>query len=192
MVEIMTILLSVVFLMPMPILPLHILFLNLVINIAPAMALSFEPDEDNIMKEPPRDAKESLISRGFLTQILISGTVIGLSSFLIFIFFQKQSSELNYAQSATFTFMAVAQLMHVWNVRKENAFGLLSMAKENKQLLGALGISFVLQLAAIYIPWLNHVLGTKPLAITTWLVILAAGSVTTGIVYFVKKIFKIK
>ncbi len=81
MVEIITIFLSVSFIMPMPILPLHILFLNLVIDIAPAMALAYEPAEANIMKAPPRGARSGLINKKFLGRILISGAVLGLSSF---------------------------------------------------------------------------------------------------------------
>lgn len=192
MVEIMTILLSVIFLFPMPILPLHILFLNLVIDIAPAMALSFEPAEENIMKTPPRDAKSGLISKVFLGQILISGIVIGLSSFAIFIFFKNQNADLNYAQTATFTFMAVAQLLHIFNVRKEKIFGLKTIILQNKVLLGALALSFALQLSVVYLPFFNRVIGTTPLNLTTWLIIIVGASITTSLVFFIKKIADVK
>jgi len=70
MVEIVTIFLSVIFLMPMPIQPLHILFLNLVIDIAPAMALAFEPAEDDIMKRQPRTKADGLVNKRFLGRII--------------------------------------------------------------------------------------------------------------------------
>ncbi|GEQ50464.1 cation-translocating P-type ATPase [Tetragenococcus koreensis] len=67
MVEIIAIFASVVFLLPMPIAPLHILFLNLIIDIAPAMSLSYEPAEENVMERGPRSKKDSLVNRHFLT-----------------------------------------------------------------------------------------------------------------------------
>ncbi len=190
MVEIITIFLSVSFLMPMPILPLHILFLNLVIDIAPAIALAYEPAEANIMKAPPRGARSGLINKKFLGRILISGAVLGLSSFLIFNFFLNQNTSLNYAQTATFTFMVIAQLLHVLNVRKENGFGLSTIIQENKILVGAVGLSLVLQLLVIYVPFLQQTVGTTPLTAETWVVILLAAVVTTSVVYAIKKVMR--
>ncbi|HKM41894.1 MAG TPA: cation transporting ATPase C-terminal domain-containing protein, partial [Methanocorpusculum sp.] len=190
MVEIITIFLSVSFLMPMPILPLHILFLNLVIDIAPAIALAYEPAEANIMKAPPRGARSGLINTKFLGRILISGAVLGLSSFLIFNFFLNQNTSLNYAQTATFTFMVIAQLLHVLNVRKENGFGLSTIIQENKILVGAVGLSLVLQLLVIYVPFLQQTVGTTPLTAETWVVILLAAVVTTSVVYAIKKVMR--
>ena len=190
MVEIITIFLSVSFLMPMPILPLHILFLNLVIDIAPAIALAYEPAEANIMKAPPRGARSGLINKKFLGRILISGAVLGLSSFLIFNFFLNQNTTLNYAQTATFTFMVVAQLLHVLNVRKENGFGLPTIIQENKILVGAVCLSLLMQLLVIYVPFLQQTVGTTPLTAETWVVILLAAVITTSVVYAIKKVMR--
>jgi len=190
MVEIITIFLSVSFLKPMPILPLHILFLNLVIDIAPAMALAYEPAEENIMKAPPRGARSGLINKRFLGRILISGAVLGLSSFLIFNFFLSQNTPLLYAQTATFTFMVVAQLLHVLNIRKENGFGLATLIRENKILVGAVGFSLFLQIIAIYVPFMQQTIGTMPLTAETWVIILLAAVGTTSVVYAIKKVMR--
>ncbi|GAA3011028.1 HAD-IC family P-type ATPase [Tetragenococcus solitarius] len=108
MVEIVTIFASVVFLLPMPIAPLHILFLNLIIDIAPAMSLSFEPAEDDVMARGPRSKKDSLVNRHFLTRIIFSGVIIGLSAFVLFRILLNGDHSNEYVQSAVFSFMAIA------------------------------------------------------------------------------------
>ncbi|NLO35887.1 MAG: HAD-IC family P-type ATPase [Clostridiaceae bacterium] len=188
MVEIVTVLLSVLFLAPMPIRPLHILFLNLVIDIAPAMALAFEAGEKDIMSRPPRQAKGGLVNGLFLTRIVISGVVLGICAFLVFQFCLGRQPSLAYAQTATFTFMTVAQLLHIFNVRKEKGFGLDATLGRNKVLLFSLALSFLLQLAAVYLPFMNSILGTVPLDLTTWLVLMAAAMAATAAVYLLKQL----
>jgi Ca2+-transporting ATPase len=192
MVEIVTIFLSVLFLLPMPIQPLHILFLNLVIDIAPAMALAFEPAEEDLMKRQPRSKADSLVNKRFLGRIILSGVVIGLTAFAFFGFLIQTSHELAYAQTATFTFMAVAQLMHIFNVRKQSGFGLDKSLFKNKPLIGALLLSIGLQLSAVYVPFMNELLGTSPLEAGTWGIIFVAASLSTLVVMGLKKAFQLK
>ncbi|MFS1005510.1 Ca2+-transporting ATPase [Enterococcus sp. AZ178] len=192
MVEIVTIFLSVIFLMPMPIQPLHILFLNLVIDIAPAMALAFEPAEDDIMKRQPRSKADGLVNKRFLGRIILSGVVIGLVAFGFFNFLMLTDHELLYAQTATFTFMAVAQLMHIFNVRKSSGFGLDKTLLKNKPLMGALLLSVGLQLSAVYVPFMNELLDTMPIQAGTWGIIFAAAAISTLIVMGLKKLFQLK
>ncbi|WP_291292448.1 HAD-IC family P-type ATPase [Enterococcus sp.] len=192
MVEIVTIFLSVLFLLPMPIQPLHILFLNLVIDIAPAMALAFESAEEDLMKRQPRSKEDSLVNKRFLGRIILSGVVIGLTAFAFFGFLIQTSHELAYAQTATFTFMAVAQLMHIFNVRKQSGFGLDTSLFKNKPLIGALLLSIGLQLSAVYVPFMNELLGTSPLEAGTWGIIFVAASLSTLVVMGLKKAFQLK
>ncbi|MEK0152758.1 HAD-IC family P-type ATPase [Tetragenococcus halophilus] len=188
MVEIIAIFVSVVFLLPMPIAPLHILFLNLIIDIAPAMSLSFEPAEDNVMARGPRSKKDSLVNRHFLTRIVFSGVIIGLSAFALFWILLNGNQSSEYLQTAVFTFMAVAQLMHILNVRKTNSFGLDRSFFQNKALLGSIALSIALQLVAVYAPFMNDLLGTEPLRLVTWLGILGAAIISTVIVGLFNKI----
>ncbi|MDN6498021.1 MAG: HAD-IC family P-type ATPase, partial [Tetragenococcus koreensis] len=188
MVEIVAIFASVVFLLPMPIAPLHILFLNLIIDIAPAMSLSFEPAEDNVMARGPRSKKDSLVNRHFLTRIVFSGVIIGLSAFILFWVLLNGNQSGEYLQTAVFTFMAVAQLMHILNVRKTNSFGLDRSFFQNKALLGSIALSIALQLVAVYAPFMNDLLGTEPLRFVTWLGILGAAIISTVIVGLFNKI----
>lgn len=192
MVEIITIFLSVIFLLPMPILPLHVLFLNLVIDIGPAMALAFEPAEDDIMKRQPRSRSDSLVNKKFLGRIILSGIVIGIVAFGFFNILLHTNHSLEYAQTATFTFMAVAQLMHIFNVRKNSGFGLDKSFFRNKILIFAILTSIGLQLIAVYVPFMNDLLGTTPIQPSTWLVILTTAIVVTFVVKGLKKMFQLK
>lgn len=190
MVEILTVLLSVIFILPMPIQALHILFLNLVVDIGPALALAFESSEDDIMALPPRDSKGGLVSRQFLSQIITSGIIIAVSSFIIFRIAYVREASLEYAQTATFTFMALAQLFHVFNVRKEKGFGLDKSLLKNNLLIVALLISFFLQLSVVYVPVMNIIFGTQPLTAGTWFYILIGVIVTTALVFVMNNIMK--
>ncbi|MBF7097436.1 cation-translocating P-type ATPase [Alkalibacter mobilis] len=185
-VEILTILLSIIFFAPIPILPLHILWLNLVVDIFPAMAMGFEPAEENIMSQPPRSKNEGLVGKRFLYKTIISGSIIGTASFIVFQIILFRGASLELAQSVTFTMMAVSQLLHTLNVRREKKFGLDKTLKKNKVLLGALILSFSAQLLAVYLPVMNKVMHTVPIDLKSWIVIGAGALLTTGAVHLVK------
>lgn len=193
MVEIMAILTTIVFMLPMPIQPLHILFLNLLVDIGPAIALAYEKAEDNVMEHPPRNPESGLVNKTFLSRIIISGVIIGLGAFGVFYLFHNIfGMSLTYAQTATFTYMAIAQLFHILNVRRLSGFGLDKTFFQNKLLLAAMAFSVVLQLLVVYVPFLNNVFGTEPLTLATWGIILAIVLVVTIIVYLVKKLAGLK
>ena len=193
MVEIMAILTTIVFMLPMPIQPLHILFLNLLVDIGPAIALAYEKAESNVMEHPPRNPESGLVNKTFLSRIIISGVIIGLGAFGVFYLFHNIfGMSLTYAQTATFTYMAIAQLFHILNVRRLSGFGLDKTFFQNKLLLAAMAFSVVLQLLVVYVPFLNNVFGTEPLTLATWGIILATVLVVTIIVYLVKKLAGLK
>lgn len=193
MVEIVAILTTIVFMLPMPIQPLHILFLNLLVDIGPAIALAYEKAEANVMEHPPRNPESGLVNKTFLSRIIISGVIIGLGAFGVFYLFHNIfGMNLTYAQTATFTYMAIAQLFHILNVRRLSGFGLDKTFFQNKLLLAAMAFSVVLQLLVVYVPFLNNVFGTEPLTLTTWGIILAIVLVITGLVYVVKKLAGLK
>ena len=188
MVEILTIALSLIFLYPLPILPLHVLFLNLVVDISPAIAIGFEPAEENIMAQPPRHATEGLISRPFLVKIILSGLIIAVLAFLVFILVLGKSQSLPLAQTAAFTMMALSQLLHTFNVRHEKRFGFGRSLLKNKVLISALLISAGLQLLAVYAPFMNKVFHTVPLSAFEWLIIGIAGILSLALIHLFKQL----
>jgi Ca2+-transporting ATPase len=134
-----------------------------------------------------------LVNKTFLSRIIISGVIIGLGAFGIFYLFHNVFAvDLAYAQTVTFTYMAIAQLLHIFNVRRLNGFGLDKSFFHNKLLVGAIILSVVLQLLVVYTPFLNTIFGTVPLTLATWGIILGIAIVITGLVYIVKKFAGLK
>lgn len=159
--EIWTIVLAPFFGLPIPLLPIHILWINLVTDGLPGLALAAEPAEKEIMKRPPRHPQESIFAHGLGAHIIWVGLLMGFVS----LFTQAWSIKTGYAcwQTMVFTVLCLSQLGHVLAIRseKESLFtqGLLS----NKPLLGAILLTFLLQMATIYVPFLNPIFKTTPL-----------------------------
>lgn len=159
--EIWTIVLAPVLGLPIPLLPVHILWVNLVTDGLPALALATEAEEKSIMERSPRNPKESIFAQGLGIHILWVGIFIGLLTI------GTQWYAINHTethwQTIVFTVLCLAQLWHVMAIRSEKrslfSIGLLS----NKPLLLAVGLTVLLQLAVIYVPFLNVFFHTQPL-----------------------------
>jgi Ca2+-transporting ATPase len=122
------------------------------------------------------------VTRGFLLKVLGNGALIGLGCLVVFI----SGINLGYgdetARTMAFSTMAIGQLFHIFNVRTKNTFGIDRTILKNPYLIGAFLISIVLQLAAVYLPFLNRVLETVPLDFYKWMLILAGSVVPTIII----------
>ncbi|MEN8263876.1 MAG: calcium-translocating P-type ATPase, PMCA-type [Nitrospirota bacterium] len=148
--------------MPIPLLPIHILWINLVTDGLPGLALAVEPAEKNIMKKPPRHPKESMFAHGLGYHLFWVGLLMGGVSVFTQSWFMKAGSD--GWQTMVFTVLSLSQMGHVMAIRsdRESLFrlGLFS----NKPLLGAVLLTFVLQMATIYVPFLNPIFKTVPLS----------------------------
>lgn len=160
--------------LPIPLLPIHILWINLMTDGFPALALSLEPEEKDVMKRPPRNPKESIFAHGLglhavWVGLLMAGIVLGLQAWAI-----KTGS---HWQTMVFTALCLTQLGHVLAIRSEREslfkIGLMS----NKWLLGAVLFSFLAQMATIYVPFLNPVFKTEPLTLKELLITLILSSI---------------
>ena len=147
--------------LPVPLLPIHILWINLVTDGLPGLALAAEPAEQGVMHRPPRPPEESIFAGGMWQHILWIGLLIGVISLGA----QTWALNNNSAQWQTlvFTVLTFCQLAHVLVIRSENQslwkLGFFS----NLPLLGAVSLTIVLQLCVIYVPFLNDVFNTNPL-----------------------------
>lgn len=172
--EVWTLFLAPLIGLPIPLLPIHILWINLMTDGLPALALSVEPAEGDVMKRPPRHPRESIFAHG----LGLHAIWVGLLMAGIVLFVQAWSIKTDNAhwQTMVFTVMCLTQLGHVLAIRseKESLFkqGLFS----NKPLLGAVTLSFVLQMATIYVPFLNPVFKTGPLTLNELLFTLVLSS----------------
>ena len=160
--EIWTIFLAPFLGLPIPLLPIHILWINLVTDGLPALAMATEPEERGLMHRPPRPPGESVFAGGMWQHMVWVGLLIGGISLLT----QAYAIGIGSPRSQTMvlTVLTVAQLVHVLAIRSDRVslfrLGLFS----NIPLLGAVVLTFVLQMAVIYVPALNPILNTDPLA----------------------------
>jgi Ca2+-transporting ATPase len=161
--EIWTIFLAPFLGMPIPLLPIHILWINLLTDGLPGLALAAEPEERGVMQRPPRPPKESIFAHGMWQHIIWSGLVIA----GVCLFAQAWAIRTGSAhwQTMVFTVLTLSQMCLVMALRSERdslfTQGLLS----NKSLLGAVALTFALQMATIYVPWLNPIFNTEPLSL---------------------------
>ncbi len=171
-IEIMVIFAAIVIGFPMPILALQILWLNLVVDVLPAMSLAWERGEPGVMKRKPRDPEKAIVTRSFLIKVLGNGALIGLGALAAFIISLKMGMDETTARTISFSTMAFGQLLHIFNVREKESFGFNKGLLDNPFLLFSLGISAALQLLVIYLPFFNRGMDTSPLGLLPWLLVL--------------------
>ena len=173
--------------LPIPLLPIHILWINLVTDGAPALALTVEPAEGDVMKRKPRPPEEGLFAGGMWQHILW----VGLLMAGITLFIQAWAIKTGHAhwQTMVFTVLCLSQFGHVLAIRSEKESLFTQGVFSNKPLLGAVLLAFVLQMATIYVPILNPVFKTEPLTMSELILSLALSSVVFFAVE-VEKYFK--
>ncbi|MCL4247159.1 MAG: cation-transporting P-type ATPase [Anaerolineae bacterium] len=159
---------------PLPILPLQILFLNLVTDVFPALALSVGEGDDSVMRRPPRNPNEPILLRRHWLELLGYSLLITLSVLGVFAWalFDQQLDE-SMATTLAFLVLAFAQLWLVFNMRDFRASPFLNDVTRNPWVWGALALCTLLLLAAVYTP-LRTVLKLETLEPGMWLVVIAA------------------
>lgn len=173
--EIWTIFLAPLVGLPIPLLPIHILWVNLVTDGLPGLALAAEPAERGIMRRPPRAPKETLFAHGMWQHILFVGLLIGALCLAVQAWTVATSP--SSAQTMVFTTLTLAQMAHVLAIRSEgDALWRLGL-RTNRPLLAAVVLTCALQLATIYVPWLQPVFRTVPLSAVELGICLAAAVV---------------
>lgn len=173
--EVVIVLSAVLMHLPFPLLPLQILMMNLVTDGLPALALTAEKEDSDILKRPPRDPKERPISAKMLSQILIFGVIMGIGSFLLFRHAYTTTQDLAYAQTIAFTTLVMYEMFAVLGSRSSVPFEKLNPLT-NKMLLLAVVSSIGLQLLCVYWAPLQHIFNTVPLSWADWQNILLLSS----------------
>jgi Ca2+-transporting ATPase len=174
--------------LPLPINTLQILWMNLVTDGLPALALSVEQGEPNAMNRPPRDPKSSIFSDGlgaYLPRIAVVIFLIGMATVLL-----VPHADYRLWSTMVFTTLVIAQMGHALAIRSEQdsvfKIGLFS----NRAMLGAVGLTAGLQLLLIYVPFLNDFFGTTPLTLGQLALCYASAIVTFAYVEVDKWIFE--
>ncbi|MGD9851176.1 MAG: cation-translocating P-type ATPase [Nitrospirales bacterium] len=161
--EIWTIFLAPFFGLPIPLLPIQILWINLVTDGLPGLALAMEPEERNIMQRPPRPPNESIFAGGLWQHILWVGLLMGGVSIATEMW--AYQADLGQWQTMVFTVLTLSQMGHVLAIRSEQESCIQRGPLSNPLLLGAVLLTFALQMATVYVPFLNPIFHTMPLTI---------------------------
>jgi P-type Ca2+ transporter type 2C len=148
--------------MPLPLLPLQILWMNLVTDGFPALALGVEPAERNVMRRPPYPPSESIFSRGIGRDIIWIGLLMGIAPLVIgYLYWRNDPNGI--WQTMVFTTLVLSQLFLALAVRSERESIFQIGFGSNRYMLLAVGGTFLLQLAVIYVPFLQNFFETQPL-----------------------------
>jgi Ca2+-transporting ATPase len=155
--------------MALPLLPLQILWLNLVTDTFPALALAAEPAEPGVMQRPPRDPRAALLSKGFIGQIALYAALIAAATLAAYAWALGRAGE--DAVSVSFTTLALAQIFHLGTARSRYSVLGGRVALANRWAVGAVGLTIALQLVALYWTPLASVLRLRPLTPLEWAVV---------------------
>jgi len=173
--EIWTIFLAPFLGLPIPLLPIHILWINLVTDGLPGLALAVEPVERHIMQRPPRHPRERIFAHGMWQQIIWVGLLMGGVS--IFTQAWAISGGSDNWQSMVFTVLTLSQMGHALAVRSERQSLYRQGLMSNASLLAAVLLTLALQLAVLYVPVFNDIFKTQPLTLAELLFCLVMSSV---------------
>ncbi|PQA56904.1 cation-translocating P-type ATPase [Siphonobacter curvatus] len=171
-----------------PLLPLQILFINIVTDVFPALALGVGKDNRDVMQHPPRDPQMPLLSSGDWRALLVYALVMTASVLGVYyagIFgFDLSPQEAN---NLVFYTLAFAQLMHVFNLHSERSF-FVNEITQNRYVWGAIGLCMLLLIATYTIPFLRQVLRIEPVLGTEFLLILAGGLLPIPIIQLIQRL----
>jgi Ca2+-transporting ATPase len=185
--EIWTLFLAPMLMLPIPLAPIHILWVNLVTDGLPGLALAAEPAERGVMQRPPRPPNESLFAGGMWQHVLgggllIAGLCLGVQAWAM-------ANGKTHWQTMVFTVLTLAQMAHVLAIRSERDALWTQGLGSNKPLLGAVLLTFGLQMATIYVPALNPIFKTQPLSLAELGICLGAAAVV-GVVVEIEKAWR--
>jgi Ca2+-transporting ATPase len=175
---------------PLPLGPLQVLWLNMVTDVFPALALALEPSAPDVMTRPPRDPRASLMTPAFVGLIawqglLLAGVTLG-AFFVGLEWYGAEGTGLRHAVTMAFMTLSLTQVCHALNARSQRRSAFTDRLFTNGWLWGAMLACVLLQVAAVYVPFLQAVLRTAPLGATDWGVVAAGSLAPVAVVELVK------
>ncbi len=189
--EVLVIFVSTLIFADLPLLAVQILWMNLVTDGLPAVALGVDPVAKDIMTRKPRNTRDSILTKAFLVRVFYTGVLVAIATLFVFWYSKDiQNVGLAHARTLAFTTLVVLEFVRLHIIRKEYKIGILS----NKSLLGAVLLSLFLQFAIIYLPiflppeW--NLFKTTVLGFMDWLFILGVSAAMLAISTIINKIFQ--
>jgi magnesium-transporting ATPase (P-type) len=164
----------------LPLLATQILWINLLTDSAPALALGIDPQTEDLMGRPPRPLTSRVIDARMWASVLLVGVVMAIVTLFTLDRFLpggmvEGDRDLTHARTAAFTVLVLAQLFHSFVARSKSRSAFHG-ALANRWLWAAVALSFLLQVAVVHLPFLNAAFGTTPLDLGEWLYCIAMAS----------------
>jgi len=169
--EVLTMFLGTLIGLPIPLLPIQILWVNLVTDGLPAIALGLDPPEKDIMMRPPRHSNDNIFSGGLLEMIVVRGIILGLCTLAVFGSVLHFTADVTLARTCGFITLVLTQLTHVFECKSENKTIFEIPLFNNKCLVLAVLSSLIMILSVVYIPLLQPIFKTVPPTLNEWMLI---------------------
>lgn len=183
---------SLIFSFPLPILPAQILWINLITDGFPSIALTFEPGEEGIMKEPPRKKKERILNFEMILLIFLVGILTDLMLFGIYFYLERAGFELHEVRTFIFVALGLDSLVYIFAVRKFRSSVFTSNPFQNKWLILGVAIGFVLQVMPLVVVPLRELFGFVPISPVEWLVVFGLSLVDLILIEIIKEVFNLR
>ena len=174
--------------LPVPFKAVHLLFINLLTDSLPAIALGVEPHSSDVMNEKPRPKNQSILTKKVLTNICVEGIVIGVMTMIAFYVGFMRNAEV--ASTMAFSTLCLSRLVHGFNCKSDKPVWFTKKMWNNKSMIGAFFVGFVLLNAVLLVPALQGIFAVAPLTIAELLTVYGLSLSTFVIVQILKIIRK--
>ena len=174
--------------LPVPFKAVHLLFINLLTDSLPAIALGVEPHSSDVMNEKPRPKNQSILTKKVLTNICVEGVVIGVMTMIAFYVGFLRNAEV--ASTMAFSTLCLSRLVHGFNCKSDKPVWFTKKMWNNKSMIGAFFVGFVLLNAVLLVPALQGIFAVAPLTIAELLTVYGLSLGTFVIVQILKMIRK--
>jgi len=158
-----------------PMYPVQVLWVNIMIDGPPALALGLEPMNQQLMGRPPRSPRESILSPRLLRSIMFNGLCMGIATTILFWWGMRNYIDPIHTQTLTFTGFVIFQMINVFNCRSTSRSVFNIDPRGNRFLLITVTVCIFLQLAVVYTPPMQYILHTVPLDLRDWVLIIGLG-----------------
>ncbi|HZK58126.1 MAG TPA: cation-translocating P-type ATPase C-terminal domain-containing protein, partial [Clostridia bacterium] len=157
---------------PIPLKPIHILWVNLITDTLPALSLGVDPVSEDVMKEKPRSREESIFGENGLSYLVLNGVFIGGIALAAFIYGFKDGSLVR-GQTMALLVLSICQLFHSINNRNLGQSIFKTGIFKNKFLVYSIALGIVLQIIIVHVPIFNKIFGTVPPSSMDWVIVMA-------------------
>ena len=188
--EIVTIFMGLIMGLKSPLLAIQLLWINLVTDSLPAIAIGLEPPEKDIMQRPPVDSRKGIFADGLWNKIIVEGIMLGMLTLIAFSIGNKYYG-LDVGRTMAFVSLGVLELVHSFNIKSEESIFKIGIM-ENKYLIGSFVLGTVVQTIVVIIPALAEIFKLVPLNQTQWIITIIISLLPIPIMELQKKINHMK